>query len=117
MKILLLFNDNDFRSTLVSFGLMLVDAVRSAGDDSFLTKTRILGMWNEMSLGLYMLYQNRWRYRCLDADLEYTRRYLQIGKSKLLVGDDVDAYVYANQRRWNGEWLFVDTSTGTVTMV
>lgn len=116
MKILLRLGDNDFYFTMMAFGRLFTQDHRK-DVDRVLTVERVVQLWNEMCGPLYLLAQNQWSYRDTPEDYAHTRKYLQITKDRVLLGEDAVKYMNENRSGWNGEWLFVDTETKIVETV
>jgi len=92
MKIAIKFGDNDFINTFNPLMETLFKAWEYNGSLPN-NKEQLLILINSLSFGFYMAFQNNFEYDNLNDGNEYTRNYLQINESKLLLNDEVDSYL------------------------
>lgn len=102
MNIGIIFNDNDFVPTfeaIMEFFSKLEEIPRS--------KSQICKIVNEIVLGFYLAYQNKFRYRNSEEELEKARKYLQIGEENILLDEEVSKYCEDNQWWDNSETILL----------
>ncbi len=107
--LLIKFGDNDFYYTMKAFGHVMVDAYKEGSwAAGFLTKARVVELWNRLAPGLYVVAQNGGRHGdSSPEDLTHTANYLQITEAKVFLGDE--AKQEATKTTWaNSEWLWID---------
>lgn len=112
-KIGIHFGDNDFFCTCLAFMRVLLPDEQfthhQASDITF-TKARVVELFNGMSLALYTLKQNAWRY----APGPNIAAYLKIDEGAVYLDDEVDKYMTDNPGGGNGEFFAVDFVAGHV---
>ena len=112
-KIAILFNDNDFYMTFRGVLSSFKHAI-SWADVEILTKPQIVMIINELSTGMYMLWQNQFEYgknldESWEQSFERTGRYLKISEDDILLNEEVDKYLEGTD--WdNGETYIMDAS-------
>lgn len=122
-RFLLKFGDNDFGRTLRAFGNLFMNPEFGDAFD-WLTRERIVELWNELSYGLYLMHQKMpaeartlARVGVLDPRSNSTRSYLNVPPEDVFLDDDAVEYMNANASMWNHSWLFVDLEYRLVTLV
>ena len=108
MKIAIKFGDNDFINT---FSPLMDTLFKSYVYHNSLpdNKPQLLKLINSVSFGFYMMFQNRFEYDNLNDENEHTRKYLQIDENKLLLNEEVDAYLAEVGAGDNYSTFIIDT--------
>lgn len=118
-KIGIEFGDNDFHSCFTGVLEVLYNTSKSSesnesrGSFEDLTKEQICIIVNQISYGMYLLYQNKFTYNIEKNNVvdESLIEYLKIKPESILFDKEVDEY--ANSGKFlNGEAFFVDLNTG-----
>lgn len=111
MKIAIKFGDNDFYYTWIG----VLNAIYNAGQEGHtavpIEKAQLLKIINEISVGMYFLYQNQFRYNngvTTQEHFDHSREYLQITEDQLLIGDEVTDYIIEVEGDDNGETFILD---------
>ena len=115
------FADNDFAITTRAFVQMLLNAYQNDPEkiESF-DKYNIVLMFNEMSWGLYTLFQDRdfpynnVDWETVDRNERRTRQYLTIEKKDVFFDEEVDDYFLNQTWRHNSHFFWADFETGQV---
>lgn len=105
MKVLAIkFGDNDFVITMTAFGELFLKYKECNGFVNF-SKEQIVQIWNELVPGIYLMFQNRFRYDCSDY---YKSNYLKIDESKVFFDEDAKELFHKCMNGWgNQETLFI----------
>jgi hypothetical protein len=109
------FNDNDFYFTfagvLNSFAYAYKDTCRPYEIEA-LTKAQITIIINELSYGMFMLQQDRFRQ---NNDSWDPKKYLTIKEDQIYLDEEIDDFQQELGDGWyNGEFYWVDLGTGEV---
>ena len=115
--ILLCFGDNDFRKTLRAFA-DVISAHRDCYAEGFLTKAKVIELWNMLAPGLYLVAQNGGNYNtgCDPAS------YLRISpdadpEDGVYLDDEATDYINNNQGRWNHSWIYIGLDGSPNTLI
>ena len=110
------FGDNDFYSTLLAFGTFILECVRYNNSD-YLNKKRILQLWKETALGLYLANQNCWRYNDTPEDFERIREYLcSLTEDQIYIDDETNQF-FQHDYFGNSSTLIVNVLNDDCTIV
>lgn len=106
MKYLVTVFDNDFHNTLQPFCDIMESSLHDPSGP--LTKEQVVAIWEGMCLGLYLRFQNPFKYR--DMETEEGRRHITnylTSKFEVIVGESeiakFEALYYGDS---NGEWFY-----------
>lgn len=110
MKIGINFGDNDFQITFENVMNALLFAFNEK-DKMFRTKTNLVKIVNSLSIGMYLLHQNKFEYSCSSKEIDHIEKYLNISTSDIFLNDQVDDYLKKNDNWCNSEFIFMDTKT------
>ena len=85
------FHDNDFWRTYEAFGMAMKEMIHNK--EAIITKELIRDLWNESCYGLYVLYQNQFKYNSDDAR-KSTGIYLQLGDTDdIYINEEANEYL------------------------
>lgn len=106
------FSDNDFYNTFYGVLKTLQTASDWVGNETlFASKENLVLVINEISTGIYMSFQNEFRYsngRSMSEHILYIKEYLKITEANILIGEEVDTYVKENKQVANSEVYIID---------
>jgi hypothetical protein len=99
MKLAIRFHDNDFHNCFCGVLQVFRDAEEISEESEWkrhhapsnLTKAQICQIINEISLGCYLIHQNRFRYGL--EHFEHIREYLKITPDRLYLDQEVPEYL------------------------
>ena len=104
------FHDNDFYNTFIPFLSTLREALYwGRGED--IDKETICKLWNESCISFYRLFQNRWEYNH-DEDINHIKNYLQLDESNIHINEEVSVFIGQGDYCYNGEYFFIEISSG-----
>ena len=94
MKIAIKFGDNDFYNCFYGV-LETIKNARKWNDNVTEDKKKLCKIINEISYGLYLLYQNSFEYNEEKSGniCKRTKEYLQITPDQILINDEVTKYL------------------------
>ena len=106
MKIAIKFGDNDFYNCF--YGIL--ETIKNAecwNNNITRDKEKLCKIINQISYGIYLLYQNSFEYNEeKDGNLcERTKNYLQITSDKILIDEEVDTYL--KEINWDNSETFI----------
>ena len=101
--ILICFGDNDFGDTLRAFA-DVISAHRSVYAEGFLTKAKIVELWNMLAPGLYAVAQNGGRY---NSGIDIASCLRISADTGVYLDDEAVDYINNNQGRWNYAWIYI----------
>lgn len=115
-KLAINFMDNDFHRTIKNIGNLFLHYYNLNGEFRF-DKSQTIKLWNELSYGIYLLYQNEFRY--FDSNEQSLRGYLKIDDSNIFIDDEVDNFYYrqVDQGQVNHASVFIWFDTGLVEVI
>lgn len=98
------FHDNDFHILFRSFLENIVAKMKYHP-----TKEQLAEIFNNVNLGLYLAFQNKFEYGVDDKKhLEYLRnRYLRLVPEDFLLGDEIDSFMLSEDFFSNGEFFYI----------
>jgi len=102
--ILIKFGDNDFGTLMLAFARIINDENHTNYSANFFTKENIVNLWNDISIPLYFLVQNRGNYKASETILD---NYLKIDSNKVFLDDEALYEINNNQEMWNSEWILI----------
>lgn len=106
MKIAIKFGDNDFYNCFYGI-LETIKNARKWNDKVTKNKEELCKIINEISYGLYLLYQNSFEYNEEKSGelCSRTKEYLQITPDQILIDEEVVTYL--QEVEWDNSEVFV----------
>lgn len=105
MKIAIRYADNDFINTFTPVMNCILESYRHTGE-IITDKEKLCTIINEISYGMYLLFQNRFTY----IDNNNTKLYLQLTSDRIMFNEEVDEYCAKLIDNWdNAETVILDT--------
>ncbi len=113
MKIAIKFGDNDFFNCFYGI-LETIKNAREWNNETTECKDELCKIINEISYGIYLLYQNSFKYNkeSTGESCEDTKNYLKIKPEQILINKEVDAYLLLND--WDNGETFIFDSEGYI---
>jgi hypothetical protein len=106
------FGDNDFSSTICGFLKFISASTLVKEYTQEVTKERVLAIYKETIISIYILYQNCYVY---SDNLETTKQWLLSRVSNTgRIYFDKEVPEYLENASLNSEFAYVDTATGEV---
>lgn len=93
MKIAIVFGDNDYYNTHINLMKLLNDAIQWT-DELPTDKDKLCFLLNDLSAGMYMLFQHTSAYNSVNFNEVYSHssEYLSLKPSDILFDEEVDEY-------------------------
>jgi hypothetical protein len=106
MKIAIKFGDNDFYNCFYGV-LETIKNARQWNNKITEDKEQLCKIINEISYGLYLLYQNSFEYNKEKSGniCKKTKKYLQITSDQILINEEVTKYL--KEVNWNNSDTYV----------
>ncbi len=111
--LLIRFGDNDYGKTLRAFA-DVISAHRDVYAEGFLTKDKIVELWNSLAPGLYVVAQNGGHYDDTGADVAI---YLRISADSVYLDDEALDHINDNQSQWNHSWIYIGLDGSPSTLI
>lgn len=110
MKIAIKFYDNDFYQCFYGV-LETIKNARKWNDKVTMDKDQLCKIINEISYGIYLLYQNSFEYNEEESGnlSTKTKLYLEITSDQILLNEEVTKYL--NETEWDNSETFIFDST------
>ena len=110
MKIAIKFCDNDFYQCFYGV-LETIKNARKWNDKVTMDKDQLCKIINEISYGIYLLYQNSFEYNEEESGnlSTKTKLYLEITSDQILLNEEVTKYL--NETEWDNSETFIFDST------